>query len=327
MKTNKTFDLRNLIQIATLVLLTAIVGCQNNSTWIETPIIIEDQVFTLPENSPEGTLIGQVEVKNQTATNLKYYLVAGDYSSAFRMETSTGKLILKDSSLINYESIKQINLEVIVRYENSNKGYGVFANVLVKIDDKLETYTWIADVFSRGNQNAIVNSLQSNSNFDSVNYLFATAWTNNLQPTVIRSFLKFDLTGIPREVQITGATLSLYNPKDGEKEHEHSCFSGSNDFCIRKVTSKWDRQTITWNSQPTFTTDAQSVLPDCQTAQQDYENINITELIRYILKSPDENFGFVMMLENENYYRRLCFASFDYPDKTFCPKLEINYLK
>jgi hypothetical protein len=316
-----------LLPITALILIFSFFECQKNSTFVETPVIIENQVFNLPENSPAGTVIGQVDVKNTSATGLNYYLVLGEYSNAFRMETSTGKLILKDSSLINYEVIKQINLEVMVGYENSNKNFGVFANVLVQVEDNLDPFAWVSDGVSGKNQVALVNSLQPDSNLKPASYLYATAWTNNLQPFATRSFMFFDLTAIPSDVEITRATLSLYNPKDGDKEHEQSCFSGPNTFCFRRVTSQWNTQTITWNNQPAFSVVGQVIVPACQTKQQDCEKIDISEIVQYMVKYPAENHGFIMMLENENYYRRLCFASLDYPDEKLRPKLEINYLK
>jgi hypothetical protein len=318
---------KNLIQIMILFLISISFGCQKNSTVFETPIKIVDQQFTIPENSPAGTVVGQIEVKNTTSTLLNYYLLSGDYSNAFMLETKTGRLILKDSSLINFEEIKQINLEVMVGYENISKNYGVFANVILNIEDKPDAYLWVNDGASGKNQVAVVNSLQSGSNPTMANYLFASAWTNNLKPNVTRSYLQFDLTAIPPEAQIVRATLSLYNPKDTIKEHQQSCFSGSNAFCLRQVTSLWDWQTITWNNQPTFSSLLQVNIPACSSAQQDCEKIDISEMVKYIVKFPAKNHGFVMMLENENYYRRLCFASPNYPDENLRPKVEINYLE
>jgi hypothetical protein len=291
-------------------------------------------VFDLPENSPAGTVIGPIKVINTTATGLKYYLVSSDYSNAFRMETSTGLLILKDSSMINYEAIKQIELEVMVGYNDSCKGYGVFANILIQVGDKPETYTWISDNAHGGNQDAVVNSLQPESSLATNNYLFITTWTNNLDPFVTRSFLQFDLASIPTDALISAATLSLYNPNDDNEEHEHFTLDGSNSFYIRRVTSSWENQTITWNDQPAFSVEGQVVLPTNDTEQQDYEKIDILEMAQFMVKYPAENHGLVIMFQDETYfrgasfvYRRLCFASLEHPVESLRPKLEITYTK
>jgi hypothetical protein len=325
---------KHLFQITVFLSISIFIGCQKNSISIETPVVIENQVFDLPENSPAGTVIGPIKVTNTTATGLKYYLVSGDYSNAFRMETSTGMLILKDSSMINYEAIKQIELEVMVGYDDSSKGYGVFANILIQVEDKSETYTWISENAHGGNQDAVVNSLNPGSSLATNNYLFITTWTNNLEPFVIRSFLQFDLASIPTDAIISGATLSLYNPSDGIEEHKHFTYDGSNSFYIRRVTSSWEDQTITWNNQPDFSIEGQVGLPGNETDQQDYKKTDITEMIKYMLKYPAENHGFVIMFQDETYfhgtsfvYRRLCFASLEHPVESLRPKLEITYIK
>lgn len=319
--------MNNLFSIAVLILMLLFFGCQNNSTFIETPVVFDDQVFTLPENSSAGTCVGQIRVTTTTVSRLNFFLMSADYSNAFKIETTTGRLILKDSSLINFETLKQINLEVMVGYEDRSKGYGVFANILIKIEDKLESYLWTADVVSGKNQFAMVNSYKPMSYSVKADCFFASAWTNNLQPNIIRSFMQFDLTGIPSDIQVAGATLSLYNPDDTIKEHKHSCFSGSNAFCIRRITSPWDSQTITWNNQPTYSSEGHAVLPASQTEQQDYENIDISEIVRYIVEYQAKNYGFVIMLDNENFYRRVCFASINHTNEKLRPKLEITYLK
>jgi hypothetical protein len=323
-----------LFQITFFFSISIFIGCQKNSISIETPVVIEDQVFDLPENSPAGTVVGPIKVTNTTATGLKYYLVSGDYSNSFRMETSTGMLILKDSSMINYEAIKQIELEVMVGYEDSSKGYGVFANILIQVGDKPETHSWTSLNAHGGEQDAVVNSLNPESSLANDNYLFATTWTNNLEPFVTRSFLQFDLASIPTDAQIFTATLSLFNPKDDFEEHKHFTLDGSNSFYIRRVTSSWENQTITWNRQPAFSVEGQVVLPTNDTEQQNYEKIDILGMVQYMVKYPAENHGFVIMLKDETYYRdahfvyrRLCFASLEYPVEGMQPKLELIYSK
>jgi hypothetical protein len=315
------------IQILFFLFFLIFIGCQKNTTLYETPIIINDQVFTLLENSPVYTVVGTIKVNNESNSPLNYFLVLGENSNAFEMETSTGRLILIDSSRINYQTNKQFNLEVMVGYESSIKSYGVFANVLVKIEDHLDPYTWTYNFASDKTQDAVVNSSQPNSILDQSEFFFATAWTNGLHPYIIRSFLQFDLTSIPSDIIVTDASLSLFNPKDGDVNHEHSCFSGSNAFCIRRVTSQWNSQSLTWNNQPAYSLEGEVILPECQSVKQDFENIDITELIKYMIQYPDKNYGFIIMLNDEDYYRRLCFASLENPNEYLRPKFVINYLR
>jgi len=58
---------------------------------------------------------------------------------------------------------------------------------------------------------------------------------------------------------------------------------------------------------------------------QDYLNIDVTELITDMVNQPDSNFGFMLKLKNEQTYRSLILASSDHADSTKWPKLKICY--
>ena len=307
-----------------LILTLTYYGCQTNSTFYDLPINVCDQVFELPENSPEGTVIGQIEVSDTISRDLSYYLVAGDYSNFFELGVKTGILKLRTSSAVDYEQQYQIDLEVMVT-SSERKDVGNFANITIRVTDVKEPVSWLSDSTSGINQDAIVNSLQPDTNYGQSEYNIIDSWTNNLNPFTTRAFIQFDVSTIPVDAQVTEATLLLYNPHDTVSYHKHSSFSGANSFYIRKVSSKWDSQEITWNNQPVYETDEQISVPASKSNDQDYV-IDVTKIVQEMVLHPEANYGFLLMLVDEEYYRRLCFTSLEYQDSSLRPQLQINYL-
>ncbi|MBR0327511.1 MAG: DNRLRE domain-containing protein, partial [Clostridia bacterium] len=66
------------------------------------------------------------------------------------------------------------------------------------------------------------------------------------------TYLKFDLSSIPKGSIITSATLSLYS-YDADMNWQASVA-----LVARRVTSSWDQTTITHNSQPSNTSTSQA---------------------------------------------------------------------
>jgi hypothetical protein len=89
----------------------------------------------------------------------------------------------------------------------------------------------------------------------SVDTNYGTATTLRVGPYVAvptngnyRSFVAFDLSSLPADAVILTATLELYQTN-----------SGSISVAAQAVTGDWDEATVTWNTQPTYTTVDESV--------------------------------------------------------------------
>src|SRR5262249_35786347 len=108
----------------------------------------------------------------------------------------------------------------------------------------------------------------------------AAAWTNMGNPSNERSLVQFDLSSIPPSAQITSALLSLFHNPTPASAPGHSQLSGPNDALLQRITSTWDEMTVTWNTQPTTTTQNQVTLPPSTSATQDYTNIDVTALVQ-----------------------------------------------
>jgi len=167
----------------------------------------------------------------------------------------------------------------------------------------------------------------NNRNFGNADSFIAMHWTANSEPFIIRSFINFDLSGIPSNVEIENASLSLFATEVLWHETIHH---GENATLIQKVTSSWTEDEVTWNNQPSTTTENQVTLRTSSTPDQDYIDIDVTNLIRTIYSDPSGGYGMMMKLKNEsetNLFSCMIFGSSDNEDVSKRPKLSITYSK
>lgn len=152
----------------------------------------------------------------------------------------------------------------------------------------------------------------------------AMAWTYGGEDSHIRSLIEFDLTSIPQSAVVSQAFLSLYHsPTSVEGEHES--LTGSNESVLRRVTSTWDENTVTWNTQPSTTSTNEVMLAESTSPTQNYLNIDVTSLVQDMIDNPSTSFGFQLKAVTEIPYRKLIFASSDHADTNLHPKLDITY--
>jgi hypothetical protein len=311
--------------IVPIVFLLMCPGCGTHSTVCLTSIEIKDFEFSVVENSPATTYIGTVSSEGIISEEARYFLVANEYSHSFELDPVSGALKVREQEVLDYETIQTIKLEVLAMEPSGKHNYGIFANITIQLRDTLEIQTWTSDEQSPLNRSTIINSLYSDSVMGFQPVLLASAWTVNLQPMICRSLFRFDLSTMPSEVKIASASLSLYHPNDTLPGHLHSTFSGPNRFLVSRLTQDWDANQVTWNKQPQYTIINQAVVPETHEPDQDYLSIDLTDILKDMADNPNNNFGFMLGLENEKYYRRVCFASFHHFDKGKKPKLEIKY--
>lgn len=151
--------------------------------------------------------------------------------------------------------------------------------------------------------------------------IVAAAWTYNGEFNLWRPLFRFNLTEVPSGSQILSARLSLFaNPAPVSAPH-----SGENKSYIRKVTTPWDQNTVTWITQPDFSTVNQAALPESTSPNQDYLDLDVTEMVRSMIEDQSTNFGFVIMNRIEYKYRSINFASSECADISKRPLLVITY--
>lgn len=177
-----------------------------------------------------------------------------------------------------------------------------------------------------------------NINFPNDPDLAIAAWTFNADGCATgqyRSFLKFTaLSNIPQTATILSAKLSLYGvTSSGASPQGNSYYPGSpynsygtNACWIKRVTGSWTETGITWNNQPSVT-DANRIAIPASTSQWGYNatDLDVTEMVKAMVNNTNSNNGFCIMLQVEEYYRSVNFASSDHTDATKRPKLVVTY--
>ena len=178
--------------------------------------------------------------------------------------------------------------------------------------------------FETGNDSYVWSGGQT-SNYSENQSIFSYTWTNGGNTTNIRGLIKFDLNQIPEGSIIQNAYLSLYwNPSEttnGVSEH-----SGQNAFWIERVISPWHENIVTWESQPQTTQQNRISVPQSNSGNQDYLDIEITDLINDMVANPNESYGFVIKMQDESTpYKNVVFASSENSNENIKPTITINY--
>ena len=155
--------------------------------------------------------------------------------------------------------------------------------------------------------------------FPTNNYaLWPFTGIGNSASTIVRTYVKFDLSSIPTDVRVTDADLKLY---------QYSA-NGTDNFVIGlyKITNDWDESTIDWDPQPTSSTDAEITI-DITAAAITWKSWDIDTLVQGWLDGTNTNYGMVLKDTDESSVNTIAyFYTSDYTtDTTKCPILEIDY--
>ena len=77
----------------------------------EAPILV-DLDFSVDENSPAGTSVGQLIASDPEGTTITYKLESGNESGIFSLNTTSGAISVADPSKLDFESIQIVDLVV-----------------------------------------------------------------------------------------------------------------------------------------------------------------------------------------------------------------------
>lgn len=170
-------------------------------------------------------------------------------------------------------------------------------------------------------QDALVGSIVPENNYGSTEDLHIYNWTQGGILNTVRTFLEFDLSVLPENIEIVSAELFLFFNYTSQYGDGHS---GKNKFYVKRIISDWDEDNVTWNSQPQTTTENRVKVPNSIDPHQNYV-IDVTNLLMDMIGDPSNSFGFMMRHVKEKPYKINLLASSNHSDISLHPELIITY--
>jgi len=290
----------------------------SNATWIERVTTSWDESTVNWDNQPATTTQNQVALAGTSTTTQNYLNI--DITALIQD--------IMDNPGSSYGLMLKLQDESYYRRMNFCSSDHTNQNLRPKLVITYSTDCAIFQPDATTGKDAFVHGTgpYMNNNFGSNNQFPASAWTFNGDPGVLRSLIDFtELSTLPDNITIQSAQLSLYAIDYTNGLGQHSQLSGSNDAWLERITSNWDESTVTWNNQPVTTVQNRVYLTGTNNATQNYLDIDVTDLVQDMLDDPTNSFGFMLKLQDENYYRRLNFCSSDHSTGSFRPMLEVCY--
>jgi hypothetical protein len=154
----------------------------------------------------------------------------------------------------------------------------------------------------------------------------AYSWTCGGVPCIGRTLMSIDLSAIPANATIIYAKLSLYaDPQCTYLGYYGQPTYGTlNRGVIKRITSAWDPNTVTWNNQPSISNANKLKLKSSSSVTQDYTNLDATALIQDMIDNP--SYGILLKMSDEtNYYKSLILGSNLNSVEAYKPVLVVTY--
>lgn len=170
-------------------------------------------------------------------------------------------------------------------------------------------------------KDAFIDQLKPNQNFAEHLDFIAYDWTFSGTEGFGKSLIYLNLYQLPFNITIHSAKLSFFynaNTSSGGQAGTNACY-------LKPITSFWDEYSVTWNTSPSTTNNGAILLNTSTSSNQDYLNIDITNLVNDWHFGVTDNFGLMLELVNNTVYSSMKFCSSDVADSTKRPKLEIIY--
>ena len=255
--------------------------------------------------NPVATTYGNIDIKS-TPTGAKVYLDGVDTGSVTPYVITHIEAGIHTVKLDKYHYKIQEDTNVSV-----NAGETTYLNWALTY---ASPQTITLQPGSEG-KDAAINTYNPDTNWEDRDDFGA----GNSSIDTVRAYIQFDLSTIPEGIVVTDADLRLYH---------HSSW-GSDVFTVGlyKVTASWLENTVTWNNQPTSSSNAEFLLSINAGSVNYWRYWDIDTLVQGWLDGTITNYGMLLMDTDESSVNSAAFFySSDYTtDTSKRPKLEIDY--
>jgi len=183
-------------------------------------------------------------------------------------------------------------------------------------------------------KDAMVSNLEPDKNFGGHRFFEAT-YLSESQLTVMRSnrsLIWFDMKQLPEGAKINKAILRLVYEKpipfDDKLFPTVAPATGIAWYgaVLQQIIEPWEENGVTWNKLPK-TMDANQVFIPPFIRNTNVIELDVTRLIVSTFEKPAPNHGMLFRLWPEDKFPGFRFASSDYPEPSWRPKLNIQYIK
>ncbi len=160
------------------------------------------------------------------------------------------------------------------------------------------------------------------------------AWTIGGTPVYCRFLIRFDdLSKIAAGKTVASAKLYLSGIRtspdilpSGNSSYPGSPYgTGDNQMLVRRVTSPWLENEVSWATQPTVTDDNEVVTKPSTKQWNNDLVIDVTSLVNDMVNNPSDSYGFSFVLQSEQIYNAFGFYSSEAAEPRDRPTLYVKY--
>lgn len=221
-------------------------------------------------------------------------------------------------------SVDQISADIEPGVSTTSQGYTMLVLQPGKADGQDTWIDWYAADPSYADGNA-----------GSIDQFKCLAWTIDGSPVYSRALIQFEgLKLISTTSRVLYAKMFLYGLSSGTVYLPQGAsyypgspyeYFGPNNVYVQRIISPWDENSVTWNTQPSYTAANKSEIPP-STSQWNYNaSVEVTKMVKYFVSNPSKNYGFMLSLANESPYHSIGFYSSEYSKAKRRPKLVVIY--
>jgi hypothetical protein len=110
-------SISSILKYCALILVITLLSCQKK----DIPPVINDQTFSIDENSAGGTVVGNVVASDEDGQVVSYAIKSGNTNDAFVISETDGKITVNNKTALDYETTPGFTLLVEVKDENNEK--------------------------------------------------------------------------------------------------------------------------------------------------------------------------------------------------------------
>ncbi|MFN5370715.1 MAG: DNRLRE domain-containing protein, partial [Bacteroidia bacterium] len=210
--------------------------------------------------------------------------------------------------------------------------------ISINVSGQIYTAPSVAD--AQLNYNQTCTDWQT-SNYSTQDHFSVMEWTwGSGIPNVtcgqgtIRGVMRFDMNvgALHNELYDNRARLKLFFPDGFDaapilQSHRYYGLATGNAFFINRITEPWDEASVTYNTQPGFSSIDPIYVPTTveNPSTQDY-SIDVSAYVNAWICSQQPNYGLLFKLEEEGtIYKQQIFTTREWSDPTNRPIIEIEY--